>query len=786
MNAPFASHPAAAEKIEADIAIGRSPKRTEDPILVQGQGRYTDDLSLAGQLYAVVVRSQYAHGVLNGIDTDEARAMPGVVAIYTGADLAHYSPLKSPLPIKGRDGKGLHGNARPIFPTDKVRFVGDPVALVVAATERQARDAAEAVVLDIEPLDAVADGKAAIAEGAPQLYDDVPRNISIDFHHGDSAAIDAAFAKAAHVTRLELVNNRIVVSAMEPRAAIADYDFEEDRYVMRVVSQGVFGMRAGLAQALNVAPKNVRVLTGHVGGSFGMKASIYPEYIALLHAARDLKRPVKWTDMRSESFVSDHQGRDHVIDAALALDADGRFLAVRLSVIANVGAYLSPWSPFIATGNIMRNAISVYRTPLIEMSSICCFTNTVPIAAYRGAGRPEGNYVMERLIETAARETGRDAIALRKLNHVTPDQIPYHSPVGTIYDSGDFSGLLDDALKAADWDGYEARRADSEARGKLRGRGIGQYLEITAPATDEMGGIRFEENGDVTILTGTLDYGQGHATPFAQVLAAQLGIPFGRIRLKQSDSDELIAGGGTGGSKSIMASGTAIVEASAMVIDAGRNAAAHVLEAAVADIEFAKGRFTIAGTDRGIDLLALAAKLREGGLPPDCPKTLNVSHIHKMSASTYPNGCHIAEVEVDPQTGHVQVVRYTMANDFGTVVNPMIVAGQAHGGVLQGIGQALMERTAVDASGQVLTGSYMDYAVPRADDAPPFAPAVNHPTVATTNPLGVKGCGEAGCAGSLPSVMNALVDALAPLGVRHVDMPATPEVIWRLTNRPAA
>ena len=783
-NAPFASHPAAAEKIETDIAIGRSAKRSEDPILVQGQGRYTDDLSIAGQLYAVVVRSQYAHGTLNAIGTEDARAMPGVVAIYTGADLAHYAPLKSPLTVKGRDGHGLRGNERPIFPTDKVRFVGDPVALVVAETERQARDAAEAVLLDVAPLPAVSEGKAAIEAGAPQLYDDVPRNISLDFHHGDKAAVDAAFAKAAHVTRLEIVNNRIVVSAMEPRSAIADYDVAEDRYVMRVESQGVFGMRAGLADALKVPPGKVRVLTEQVGGSFGMKASVYPEYIALLHAARDLKRPVKWTDARSESFVSDHQGRDHVIDASLALDAEGRFLAVRLSVIGNVGAYLSPWSPFIATGNIMRNTISVYRTPLIEMSSICCFSNTVPIAAYRGAGRPEGNYVMERLIEAAARETGRDAIALRKLNHVRPDELPYHSPVGTIYDSGDFTGLLDHALRAADWDGYPARLAESKARGLLRGRGIGQYLEITAPATDEMGGIRFEDNGDVTIITGTLDYGQGHATPFAQVLAAQLGIPFERIRLKQSDSDELIAGGGTGGSKSLMASGTAIVEASAMVIDAGRNAAAHVLEAAAADIEFAQGAFRIAGTDRGIGLIDLAKTLRERtDLPPDCPRTLNVSHIHKMSASTYPNGCHVAEVEIDPQTGHVQVVRYTMANDFGTVVNPMIVAGQAHGGVLQGIGQALMERTAVDASGQVLTGSYMDYAMPRADDAPPFAPVENHPTIATTNPLGVKGCGEAGCAGSLPSVMNALVDALAPLGVRHIDMPATPETIWRLTNR---
>ena len=588
---------------------------------------------------------------------------------------------------------------------------------------------------------------------------------SLDFHHGDAAKVEAAFASAAHVTRLEIVNNRIVVSSMEPRAAVADYDSEADRYVMHIVSQGVFGMRAGLAQAMNVAPEKVRVLTGHVGGSFGMKASVYPEYVALLHAAKALRRPVKWTDSRSESFVSDHQGRDHVIDAALG---------------ARCGRAL-PCAPTVRDRQYRRVSVAVvalYRdrqhhaqrdqrlsyAAQIEMSSICCFTNTVPIAAYRGAGRPEGNYVMERLVEAAARETGRDPVALRKLNHIRPDELPFTTSVGTVYDSGDFSGLLDHALAAADWDGYaRAQRADSERRGLLRGRGVGQYLEITAPATDEMGGIRFEENGDVTIVTGTLDYGQGHATPFAQVLVAQLGVPYDRVRLRQNDSDELVAGGGTGGSKSLMASGTAIVEASAKVIEAGRAAAAHVLEAAPADIEFARGRFVIAGTDRGIELIELAHELRERrDLPPDCPATLDITHVHKMSASTYPNGCHVAEVEVDPQTGNVQVVRYTMANDFGTVVNPMIVAGQAQGGVLQGIGQALMERTAVDASGpssdRLLPGLLRCRA---RRTRRPFT-IEDHPTIATTNPLGVKGCGEAGCAGSLPAVMNALVDALLP------------------------
>jgi carbon-monoxide dehydrogenase large subunit len=777
MDLPLASYPSA-----SNAAIGRSFLRSEDPVLVQGQGHYTDDLSLPGQLYAVVIRSPHAHGLLKAIHVKDARNMPGVVAIYTGADLAHYAPLISPLPIKGRDGKGLHGNGRPAFPMDKVRFVGDPLALVVAESERQARDAAEAVALDIDPLPAIVNGQDALAEGAPRLYEHVAGNIALDFYEGDAAAVEGAFAEAAHITRLEIVDNRVVVSAMEPRAAIADYDAENDRYVMRVASQGVFGMRAGLAQVMKVPLEKVRVLTGHVGGSFGMKSSIFPEYIALLHAAYELKRPVKWTDTRSESFVSDHQGRDNVIHASLALDADGRFLAVRLSVLANLGAYLTPWPAFISTSNIMRNAISVYRTPLIESSVICAFTNTVPIGAYRGAGRPEGNYIIERLIDTAAWEMGRDPVELRKINHIQPDELPYLTPLGTVYDSGDFSGLLDHALESADWDGFEARRAESERRGLLRGRGVGQYLEITAPAMNEMGGIRFDEDGNVTIITGTLDYGQGHATPFAQVLSTQLGIPLERIRLVQGDTDQLVAGGGTGGSKSIMASGTAIVEASLKVIERGRAAAAHVLEAASADIEFFGSAFRIAGTDRSIGLVDLARILRERkDLPPECPATLDVTHVHKMSPSTYPNGCHIAEVEVDPQTGIVHVVRYTMANDFGNVINPMIVAGQAHGGVLQGIGQALMERTHVDASGQLQTGSFQDYCLPRAQDAPPFV-IEDHPTIATTNPLGVKGCGEAGCAGSLPSVMNALVDALSPCGVTHINMPATPERVWRLAS----
>jgi carbon-monoxide dehydrogenase large subunit len=500
-----------------------------------------------------------------------------------------------------------------------------------------------------------------------------------------------------------------------------------------------------------------------------MKASAYPEYACLLHAARALGRPVKWTDERTGSFVSDAHGRDHEVDAELALDADGKFLAVRLTSYGNMGAYLSTVAPLMGTGNFVKNVQSNYALPLIEVSTRCMVTNTSPVSAYRGAGRPEGNYFFERLIETAARETGRDAVALRKLNHIRPEAMPYKAASGSVYDGGEFSALLDQAVEAADYHGFAVRRAEAKARGKLRGIGIGNFLECTAPPAKEQGGLRFEKDGTVTIITGTLDYGQGHWTPFAQVLVSQLGVPFESVRLFQSDSDELVAGGGTGGSKSLMASGAAIIEASAKVIEKGRPLAADALEAALGDIEFEAGRFAIAGTDRSIGIMELAAKH---------PGALDVRHVFDEAPQAYPNGCHIAEVEVDPETGAAQVVAYTTVNDFGVVVNPLLVEGQAHGGIAQGIGQALYERVAYSEEGQLLSGSYMDYCLPRADDLPMMGFA-SRPVPATTNPLGAKGCGEAGCAGSLPAVMNALCDAL---GVAHIDMPATPEVIWRALN----
>ena len=775
MNAPLAADPLNLMK----FGVGQPVPRQEDPTLLQGQGRYSDDIKLENQVYCVMVRSQMAHGLIKGIDTSEARTMPGVLGVWTGADLTGYGTLKTVMPVPNRDGSPMKTPVRPSLATDKVRFVGDPVAFVVAETQAQARDAAEAVVLDIEALPAVTDAREAAQPGAPLVFDDVPGNIGVDFHYGDSAKVAEAFAKAAHVARLRLISNRIVVCAMEPRSAIGHYDAKTDRYTLYAGNQGAFGLKNQMAALLNIKPAQMRILTGNVGGSFGMKGSPYPEYAGLFHASKLLGRPVKWTDDRSGAFLSDQHGRDHDFDAELALDKDGTFLAVRLNGYANLGAYLANVGAAMGSMGVTRNLAAIYRTPLIEVSTKVVFTHTSSVGAYRGAGRPEANYFMERLIDTAAREMGIDHIELRRRNHIRPEEMPYKTASGTTYDSGEFTALLDKAVKFADVAGFAARKAESEKRGKLRGLGIGDYLEVTAPPTNEMGGIRFEPNGDVTIITGTLDYGQGHWSAFAQVLTERLGVPFHRIKLIQGDSDLLIAGGGTGGSKSIMASGAAIVEASDKVIDKGRQIAGVALEASAADIEFKLGRFTIVGTDRGIGIMELAEKLRSGMvLPEGVPDSLDVSHVHEAAPSAFPNGTHVAEVEIDPDTGIVEVVKYTMVSDFGTVINPLLVEGQSHGGVVQGIGQALFEHVVYSEEGQPLTGSFTDYALPRAADTP-FFRMDYHSVPAKTNVLGAKGCGEAGCAGSLPSVMNAIVDAL---GGRHINMPATPERVWEALN----
>ena len=760
--------------------VGQLVRRKEDDRLVRGKGKYTDDFSLPNQAYAWMVRSSHAHGVVKRIETSGARAMPGVLGVWTGADLAsaNYNPFICGLPLKSRDGSPLLQTNRPALATDKVRFVGDPIAVVVAETAAQARDAAEAIEVDIDPLPAVTNAAEAAKSGAPQLYEHIPNNVALDYHYGDTAKVDAAFASAAHVTKLDIVNNRVAVVPMEPRTALASFDKAAERYTLQVPTQGVAGNKAMLARILNVPPEKVRVLTANVGGSFGMKNVNYPEYTCILHAAKTLDRPVKWTDERSNSFLSDSQGRSQLIHAELALDAEGRFLAVRISGYGNLGAYITGVAPVPLSVNIGRNLASVYGTPLLAVDIKTVLTNTTLMGAYRGAGRPEANYYMERLIDRAADEMGINRVTLRKKNFIKPAQLPFAAASGMTYDSGDFAGVFNKALEISDFANFAKRKKESRRCGKLRGIAVGSYLEVTAPPSGELGKISFLPDGTVKLTTGTLDYGQGHATPFAQVLAAQLGVSFENIALEQNDSDAVRFGNGTGGSRSITATGTAIVESSALVIAKGKQAAAHLMEASEADIEFEGGRFTIAGTDRSIGIMELAERLREGKMPDGVPASLDVDHATKDTPSTFPNGCHVAEVEIDPDTGVVQVVRYTGVNDFGTIVNPMLVAGQLHGGVAQGIGQALMEEVCYDASGQPVTGSFMDYALPRAGDVP-LMEVGDHPSPAKSNPLGTKGCGEAGCAGSLVCIVNAVLDALSEYGIKQIDMPLTPERVWR-------
>lgn len=758
------------------FAIGQSVSRKEDPRLLRGQGRYTDDVTLPGSAHAAVRRAEVAHGRILSLDVDEARAAPGVLMVVTAAELdeAGYGRLRNTLPLKNQDGTPMRVPPRPIMAAERVLYLGEVLALVVAETPTQARDAAELIAVDYEPLDAIIDPEAALAAGAPQLHDEAPGNLALDWAFDDPVVVGKAMAGAAHVTRLELNDNRVVVAPMEPRSATAEYDANEDRFRLHVGSQGVMGMRAGIAGLMQLDPSRLQVLTYDVGGSFGMKGMPFPEYVPMLHAARVLKRPVRWLDDRSSSFLSDTHGRDALFKAALALDEDGRFLAVEVDVIGNMGAWLTQPGPMMMTLNIQKNTPGAYRTPHLYVHSRCAFTNTGPIGAYRGAGRPEGVYIMERLVDQAAREMGIDPVELRRRNLVQPAELPFSSAAGLAYDSGDYPALLEEAVAKADLAGVAARKAEAERRGLLHGFGLAYYLEVTAGPMPEMGGIRFEGDGRVTLLTGTLDYGQGHRTPFAQVLSQRLGIPFERIDVVQGDSDQLIAGGGTGGSRSIMASGTAIVRVADQVIEKGRAEAAEALEAAVQDIRFepAGGRFVVAGTDRSIGLMELAARR------PDGLSRLDAALEIKGPESAFPNGCHIAEVVIDPATGQVTLTRYAAVNDFGTLVNPMLVEGQIHGGIVQGYGQAVLEEAVYDAGGQLLSGSFMDYAMPRADDVSPFEIAF-HPVPALTNPLGVKGCGEAGVSGALPTIVSAILDALAPLGIATIDMPASPERIWR-------
>ena len=763
------------------FASGQSVSRKEDPRLLRGEGRYTDDIDLPGMAYGYVLRSPHAHGIIRDIDVSAAREVEGVLAAYTIDDLkaAGYGPFPGSKLLKNIDGTDPQSPTRYALADGKVKFAGEGLAFVVAETPAAARDGAEAVIFDIDTLPAIIDPEAALAPDAAQIHDDAA-NLCVDWREGDFDKVEEAFAGAAHVTRMRIPINRVVVATMEPRGAVGEYDAASGRFTVHLGCQGVHGMRQTLATALlKIDPEKLQVISKDIGGSFGMKSQQFPENLLVLHAARDLGRPVKWIDDRSGAFLSDYQGRDMIADAALALNEDGDFLGMRIDMIGNLGAYMTPFGPVMPSGNIIKNAASLYKTPAIAVTCRCVFTNTVTIAPYRGAGRPEGNYIMERLVDAAARETGRDRLELRRRNLIPATAIPFKAASGMEYDSGDFPAILAEATAGADWDGYAARKAGSEAKGLLRGRAVTSYLEVTAGPGKELGAISFRPDGRVTILTGSLDQGQGHATAFAQIVGERLGVPFEAIDLVQGDSDQLKMGGGTGGSKSAMASGQAFALASDAVIENGRQWAAHEMETAVQDIEFSAGEFRVAGTDRAIGIRDLAARVAATvGIPDGLPDSLDAELVTDTPPSAFPNGCHICEVEIDPETGLCRIDRYLAVNDFGNLINPMLVEGQTHGGIVQGVGQALMETAVYDDDGQLLSGSFMDYAMPRADSVPSFD-IRHHPVPATTNSLGIKGCGEAGTSGAIPTAFNAILDALAPLGVTDLAMPATPQRIWR-------
>jgi len=765
----------------AKFGIGQPVRRVEDQRLVTGRGRFTDDVNLPGQVYGFVVRSPHAHARIRRIDTSKAMAAPGVLAVLTAADVGGAS-IPCFVPITNRDGSKAPMPAHPILCRDKVRYVGDKVAFVVAETRAQARDAAELVEVDYEPLEAVVDTAAALGARVPPVHEECPGNLAFDWHFGDEQAVAAAFAKAARRVRLELVNNRLVCNPMEPRAAVAEWDAGAGKLTVHTCTQGGWAFRDVLAQNLGLPKEKVRVVTPDVGGGFGMKAMFYGEYALCAFAARKLGRPVKWTSERGEAFLSDSQGRDHVTVAELAFDSDHRILGLKVDVVANMGAYYYFFAPFIPTGAALKVLPGVYDVKCLSYGVKAVFTNTVPVDAYRGAGRPESIYCIERLMDLAAAELGVDRLELRRKNFIRPEQMPFKTAAGEVYDSGDFERVMTAAVARADWQGFPARRAEAARRGKLRGIGLCYYIESTMGNPVEHATVRFALDGAVEVLVGTQSNGQGHETAYAQVLVDRLGVPFEKVRIVQGDTDAIADGGGTGGSRSLTAEGVAILEASDRVIEKGKIAAAHVFEAAVADIAFEGGTFRVAGTDRAIGIMELAERVRVmASKPAGLEEGLDASASIELDAWTFPNGCHVAEVEVDPETGVTRIVRYTVVDDFGVVVNPLLVEGQVHGGVVQGIGQALLEHTVYDRSGQLLTGSFMDYCMPRADDLPSF----DFSTVEVrcrNNPLGVKGCGEAGSVGSCAAVINALVDALSPLGIRHVDMPALPEKVWRLAQ----
>jgi carbon-monoxide dehydrogenase large subunit len=757
---------------------GRSVRRFEDFRFLTGIGRYVDDFALPGQVHAHVLRSPHAHAAIERIDAAAAWE-GGVLGVFTESDLRAdgIGPLPCIAQVSTLDPMIVP--PRYALARGRVRHVGDPVALVIAETRDLARDAAERIVVEYRPLDTVADGAAALLPGAPAIWDEAPSNLSYRFQRGDEAAARAAFAAAAHIVEIELVNNRLVPTPIEPRAAIGNYDAAASRLDLLLTGQGVHSIRNQLAEAVFRLPaERIQLAAPDVGGGFGMKNFLYPEWVLVLWAARRLGRPVKWVAERSEEFVSGTQGRDNHTKARLALDEDGRFLALDVSTVANVGAYLSSNGPGSSTNSPATAMGGVYAIPAVFMDVRGAFTNTVPIDAYRGAGKPEANYLIERLIDIAARRNGWDPVGLRRRNLI--DAFPYRSALGMTIDCGRFAANLDDALAQARDTGFTARRAEATARGRLRGLGVGCFLETARGTPNEAAEIRFEPDGRVSLILGTQSNGQGHETSYPQIAASLFGLPLESFRLVQADTRVVERGAGHGGARSMHQGGTALVKAAQMVIEKGRRIAAGLLQADSAEIVFSEGRFTVPGTEREIDLPAVArAAADPANLPDGTTPGLDSSLYNVLDVFTFPNGCHIAEIEIDPETGVVTLERYTAVDDYGRMINPMLTTGQVQGGVAQGIGQALFEHTVYDpGSGQLLSGSLMDYALPRAGDLPPFDITLAElPTSA--NPLGVKGSGQAGCIAAPQTIINAVVDALAPLGIDHIDMPATPERVWR-------
>ena len=775
--------------------IGARVTRKEDYRFLTGAGQYTDDLVLPAQTYAVFVRSPHAHARIRSVDIGQAKAAPGVVAVFTGADLAaeNVGGLPCGWLIHSIDGSPMNEPPHPVIAHEKARHVGDQVALVIAETLKAAKDAAELVDIDYDELPAVVDTAHAADAGQALVHDGVADNTCYTWGHGDKAATDAAFARAAHVTTLDIVNNRLVPNAIEPRAVNASYSLHDDSYTVYVSNQNPHVERLLMAAfVLGLPETKLRIVAPDVGGGFGSKIFLYAEDVALTWAAKKIRRPVKWTAERSESFISDAHGRDHVTKAELAMDKDGKFLAMRVHTIANMGAYLSTFASSVPTILYATLLAGQYTTPAIYAEVKAVFTNTVPVDAYRGAGRPEATYVVERLVETAAREMKLDPAEIRRRNFITT--FPYATPVGLTYDTGDYEACLSRALELADVNGFAKRREDSKARGKLRGLGHSCYIEACGLAPSniagalgaraglfEAGEVRVNPTGSVTVFTGSHSHGQGHETTFAQVVSDRLGVPIEQIEIVHGDTGRIPFGMGTYGSRSLSVGGSAIVKALDKIEAKAKKIAAHMLEAGVDDIEFSNGVFRVAGTDRtkAFAEIALSAYVPHNYPLETLEPGLDESAFYDPTNFTYPSGAYLCEVEVDPDTGVTSIERFTAVDDFGNIINPMIVEGQVHGGLGQGIGQAMLEQCVYDnESGQLLSGSYMDYAMPRAGDLPSFNVETAKGTPCTHNPLGVKGCGEAGAIGSPPAVINAILDALAPLGVKDLQMPATPHRVW--------